>query len=116
MNIPHPINPEMRLRAVFLLFDSSHSIKNIYNNFQSCSNFSVPRFSSSQLTVHLNFNHIIELYYLESSRPLKMAHQLQVCALNPKSIQQTNMKLCLSIFHENTITTLRHYKEERKKL
>lgn len=76
--------------------------------------FSVPSFQSGA-TIQADFSHIVELFLLESSRPLKMARQLTPTALNPTSIQRTSMKLSLSIFSESTVAALRYYSENEQK-
>ena len=49
-----------------------------------------------------HFQHVVDLYNLESPMSLKKAHRLTAAALQPKSIEKTSVKLATSVFSEST--------------
>ena len=96
---------------IFLIFDPTHIIKNIYNNFLSkrllelpC----VPPLVPNQ--VRASFGDIDSVYSKECQKPLKIAHRLSETVLHPKAIEKVNVKLALSVFHESTVNALRHFR------
>lgn len=95
---------------LFLMFDSTHDLKNVYNNFQKRKHFECPEFRP-QLPdgCKANFNHIVDLYNHEASSSLKKAHKLSPAVLNPKSIEKTSMKLSTAVFCESTRDALNYY-------
>ena len=95
---------------IFLIFDSTHVIKNIYNNFQSKRIFQLPRLEplvANNITAR--FSDIEEVYNNENHKPLKIAHKLTETVMKPKTIEKVNVKLAMSLLHESTINALRVY-------
>ncbi len=115
--IDHPFNPG---HPLFLLFDTTHNMKNIYNNWVSkqleCINF----FSGIALELSISqvnrdvfkmpdgytdligggstahFSHIKNLFFKEEHLPLKVAHKLKRISLNPNNIARTSPLHALS--------------------
>jgi len=74
-------------QPIYLLFDPVHVLKKVYNNFQSRKVFECPEFGENLLTgCCADFNHIVDLYHIESSAALKKAHKLSMpcCAESQK--------------------------------
>jgi hypothetical protein len=97
-------------QPVYLIFDPVHDIKNVYNNFQSRKLFQCPpmiRNLPDGCTA--NFHHLVELFNLELTMPLKKAHRLSPTVLAPKNIEKTSAKLATSVFNESTRDALRFY-------
>lgn len=68
---------EVSNQPIYLLFDPVHTLKNIYNNFQKKRLFKCPAFGPNlQNGCVANFEHIVDLHYMESSMPLRKAHKL----------------------------------------
>jgi len=97
-------------QPIFLLFDPVHSIKNVYNNFQSRKVFECPPMERNLPTgCCANFNDITELYKKESTMALKKAHRLTPSSLDPKSIEKTSVRLAVAVFSESTRDALQFY-------
>ena len=94
---------------MFLLFDTTHVWKCIYNNFCNKKEFICPDFDGQEIAP--DFNHIVELYKLELGQPVKIAHKLNDKVLNPQPIEKTNVELADRLFHESTIAALDYYSE-----
>ncbi|MCP4475159.1 MAG: hypothetical protein GY821_11480, partial [Gammaproteobacteria bacterium] len=107
---PSTTNPHTG-QPIFLIFDPVHNLNNIYNNFQSRKDFVFPDFGNPGAYITASFKHIEELYGLESSKPIKLAHKLSLKALDPKSIEKCSTKLAFSVFHESTRDALKFYSE-----
>lgn len=113
ISIPNPVASE---KPLFLLFDSVHNMKNIYNNFQKRKTFQFPPLiSGDESSGKANFNHIKELFQLEVAMPIKLGYKLSPKSLEPKSIEKMKVNLCLSVFDESTISALKHYSSEKRK-
>ncbi len=95
-------------KRFFLLFDSVHNFKNIYNNFLTRGSFQCPDFGEQKIGQPL-FIHLKQLYDLECGKTIKMAYLLTDKVLNPSSIEKTNVKLADALFHESTIGALEYY-------
>ena len=93
---------------VYLLFDTVHNFKNVYNNFINKGMFECPDFNGEKIGNPM-FAHIVKLYDLELQKPAKMAHKLTEKVLHPSAIERTNVKLFDSMFHESTIHALQYY-------
>jgi len=103
-------------QPIYLIFDPVHDLKNVYNNFQSRKTFRCPpmhRYLPEGC--HAQFQHIIDLYNMESGMTLKKAHKLNPASLQPKSIEKTSCKLAVSVFSESTRDALRFYATNEKK-
>ena len=59
--------------------------------------------------LHANCAHIRQLYDLVSTKVVKMAHKITDKAINPVSIEKTNVHLADACFHNSTINALRYY-------
>ena len=95
---------------IFLLFDPTHIVKNIYNNFLTKKVFKMPMLSpilSQNLTAR--FSDVKNVYDLERHKPLRIAHKLTKTVLNPKTIEKVNVKHAMSLLHESTCTALKQY-------
>jgi len=108
-SIPNPCDPDSPL---YLTFDTTHNVKNIYNNFQSKKVFVCPPFSPQSSSFTANFQHIEELYYLERDKSVKIAHKLRAASLNPTNLQRTSVKHSASVFCESTAQGLSFYAPE----
>jgi hypothetical protein len=118
--IPHPCRLESPL---FLLFDMTHNIKNVFNNYESRRIFILPPpspplstflglpndYALNPTTITANFDHIQQLYSMEADKPVKAAHKLKRSCFNPTSIEKTSVKFASAIFHESTHNALTHY-------
>ena len=90
-------NPFVTNGQIYLIFDPTHNIKNLYNNFQKRRKFVCPAFQPIlNERTEANFSDIDEIYEVEKCKPLKFAHKLNESVLNPKSIEKTNVKLALA--------------------
>ncbi len=104
----HPTIPNDKL---FLLFDSVHNFKNIFNNFNNRKEFVAPDFEGKKM--HANFSHIEALYEFELGKPVKMAYKLSEKVLHPSAIEKTNVMLADSLFHDSTINALKFYGQDK---
>ncbi len=113
-SIPHPQLPD---ESLFLMFDSVHNFKNIYNNFLNRRVFRLPPFpnaemwtaSQDQEQFSAQVAHVEELYYKELGKPVKLAYKLSEKVLHPTAIEKTNVQLADSFFHDSTISALKFY-------
>ena len=80
-------------KPLFLLFDFTHNIKNIYNIFLRRSKMHI---WSSTLNCVAQFSHIKRLYALEEFKTLKVAFALTKVSLNPSSLSRTSPLHALS--------------------
>ena len=112
-SIEHPVRRNERL---FLLFDFTHNFKNIFNHFVNKKMMHIPSHGHNEVLespCFANFQHVIKLYGLEESKPLKVAHSLKKVSLNPSSIARISPShalseysaFCLS-FQKNTLVVL----------
>ena len=77
-SVSHPTKSDERL---FLLFDFTHNMKNIFNNFVSRKTMYIPETADEQNILGgrciAKFAHIQRLYAIEEHKPLKVAHSLK---------------------------------------
>ena len=95
---------------IFLLFDRTHIIKNVYNNFQSKKLFQLP--SLDPLVpdaITARFSDVESVHSNECHKPLKIVHKLTETVLRPSSIEKVNVKLAMALLHESTIHALKEY-------
>ena len=95
---------------IFLIFDPTHIIKNIYNNLVNRRVFEMPCMTpilDTPLTA--SFADIEKVYNLECQKPLRIAHRLTETVLKPNSIEKVNVKFALAVFHESTVIGLKEY-------
>ena len=89
---------------IFLIFDPTHIIKNIYNNLVNRRVFemrSMTPILDSPLTA--SFADIVKVYNLECQKPLRIAYCLTETVLKPNNIEKVNVKFALVVFHESTV-------------
>ena len=111
--IPHPFHVG---KSVYVIIDPTHTIKNVYNNFQRRRLFKMPAFPGEhENPFNASFDHIEQLYNLELCKPLRMAHKLRYACLYPTNIQRCNVSLCLSVFDDSTVNALLYYVQEHNK-
>jgi hypothetical protein len=108
--IPHPMDNNSK---IFLLFDSVHVFKNLYNNLINRKVFKCPPFAGEPVSA--NAQHTRDLYELEMGRSVKYAHKLTERVLNPKSIEKTNVDLACRFFHESTVHGLEYFAKNEGK-
>ncbi len=104
-SVPHPVSKN---EVLFLLFDSVHNFKNLYNNFHNRRELRAPGFDDEE-ELHGHFRHLEELYELELGKPAKLAYKLTEKVLHPSAIERTNVKLADAVFHDSTISALEFY-------
>ena len=95
---------------IFLIFDSIHIIKKIYNNLVNRRVFemlSITPILDSSLTA--SFADKEKVYNLECQNPSRIAHRLTETVLKLNSIEKVNVKLALTVFHESTVIGLKKY-------
>ena len=95
---------------IFLIFDPTHIVKNIYNNFLSKRVFKLPTMPLLiPNTITARFDDIVAVHNYECQKPLKIAHCLTDTVLQPKTIEKVNVKLALAVFHESTVNALKYF-------
>ena len=95
-SIQHPLRENERL---FLFFDFTHNMKNIYNIFVNRKIMHPPTTGHKKLlgeSCTAKFAHIARLYALEENKSLKIAFDLKKVSLNPSSIARTSPQHALS--------------------
>ena len=95
-SIDHPTRPGERL---FLLFDFTHNLKNIFNSFLNRARMHLPTDDYEHTlgdSCTAFFLHIKRLYALEEHKPLKIACKLKKASLNPSGIARTSPQHALS--------------------
>lgn len=70
-------------------------MKNVYNNWLSKKYFQLPPGHISQEEIIADFNHIKQLFALEETNPLKIAHRLNMTCIGPSNIQKQSIKHAL---------------------
>ena len=97
--IAHPTRPGEQL---FLIFDFTHYLKNIFINFVSKGHMHIPTngfeslLGSPCLRLFSNIKHI---YALEEHKSLKVAHSLKKSSLNPSNIAKTSPQHAICKYH-----------------
>ena len=106
-SVSHPTKSDKRL---FLLFDFTHNMKNIFNNFVSRKTMYIPETADEQNILGgrciAKFAHIQRLYAIEEHKPLKVAHSLKKASLNPSNIARTSPQHALSKFETSIGLTM----------
>ena len=97
ISIVQPTKPDERL---FLLFDFTHNMKNIFNNFLNKNVMHIPAKADVSNILGgkciAKFSDIKRLYAIEEHKPLKMAHRLRKASLNPSNLARTSPHHALS--------------------
>lgn len=101
----NPLNPNLEL---FVLIDPTHTVKNLYNNFQKSKGFCIPSIDNIG-GYSPKFQHIVQLYEMESTRQPRLAHRLSLTCLRPSNIQRTSAKLAYSVFDESTANAMEYF-------
>jgi len=97
-------------QPIFLIFDPVHTIKNVYNNFQSRKIFECPAMQRNlPHGCSADFNHVCQLHHKESTITLKKAHKLSQATLDLKSMEKISVRLAISVFSESTHDALQFY-------
>ena len=93
------MHPTRKTERLFLLFDFTHNLKNIFNAFVNKDQMNVPT-NGHELILGdkcmASFAHIKRLYALEKGKTLKIAHSLKKASLNPSNIARTSSLHALS--------------------
>ena len=106
---PYITNP-LNGKKLFIVFDPTHNMKNVYNNFISRKVFVCPLFPSFfPCETTAKFDDLYQVYENERTKILKLAPRLNSSVLWPTNLEKVNVKLANSCFHESTINALRHY-------
>lgn len=110
ISVPHPCSST---RPLFLLFDTTHNIKNMYNNFMKKRSFEVPTDLLSdpqnQCQYKVLFSDIETIYHEELGKPIKVGYKITKKVLNPVGIERISAKLSHALFDESTIHALELY-------
>ena len=86
-------HPTQKDKYLYLLFDFTHCLKNIFNNFLNKNRMHLPSTGYEAISGDFcvaEFSHIKRLYALEKHKTLKIAHKLKKNSLNPRSIARTS--------------------------
>ena len=88
-----------KTKRLFLLFDFTHNLKNIFDAFVNKDRMNVPTNGHEPILGDkciASFAHIKRLYALEEEKTLKIAHSLKKASLNPSNIARTSPLHALS--------------------
>lgn len=88
--VDHPNHENEKL---FLLFDSTHNLKNIFNNFHVRQKFRFPTLEGAVKKAY--FQDLVSVYKREGNQPLRRAHKLTKDILHPSSISKVSPKYAL---------------------
>lgn len=89
--VEHPNYPDEKL---FLLFDSTHNLKNVFNNFHVRQVFRYPTLDGNSIDKAC-FRDLVSIYKNESGQSLRRAHKLTKDILNPSSTSKVSPKHAL---------------------
>ena len=106
-SVAHPTKPN---EILFLLFDFTHNMKNIFNNFVSRKVMHIPEIPDDNVfggKCVAQFSHLKQLYAIEEHKPLKVAHSLKKASLNPSNIARTSPQHALSKWFQSTYGILK---------
>ena len=107
--IVHPTRSDEKL---FLLFDTTHNFKNIFNNFINKGRFNIPTHANEDIlgkTCSPCFSHLKHVYAIEEHKPLKIAHALKKVSLNPSGIARTSPQHAFGKFYLLLDSILNYY-------
>ena len=92
--IDHPFIPGEKL---FMWFDPTHNLKNLFNIWSSRKRFSLPTCGTEEPNhAAADFGHVVALQELEATKTVKVAHSLTSNSLYPSNIQKTSPRFALS--------------------
>ena len=116
---PYVLNPFDLTRKIHLLFDFTHLLKCIYNNFRGKDSFVCPKFDEddedderSRSISYPTFQHVIQLHNLEMGETVKYAHKLSDKVINPLALEKTDVSLAVSLVTDSTIGGLYHFSKK----
>lgn len=97
-------HPAVEGKKMYLLFDSTHNIKNAFNNWNRKHEFHYPLDFEDLLDPNgvASFRHIFQLTQREETMALKVARKLTKPSLYPTSIEKTSPKHALGKFISNS--------------
>ena len=104
-SISNPFNNE----PIFVLFDSTHNLKNVYNNLVNRTFFEYQTETGSSFCRMERLKKLVEL---ENDRALKLAPHLKNRHLQPSNLDRLSTKPALAVFNEKTIAALESYSSE----
>jgi len=107
-SVDHPTRPG---EPLFLLFDFTHNLKNIFNNFVNKQRFNLPTSGFEDIlgsACTAMFSHINKLYALEEYKTLKIAFRLKKASLNPSNIARTSPQHALSEYSSLSFESLKN--------
>ncbi|KAG1674549.1 Histone H2B.3 [Nymphon striatum] len=97
---------------VVLICMDNHPVNRSYITKILCEDFN----SIDSIPINTaSFHDLIDLYNIESDKPIRMAHKLTTTCLNPISIEKTSVKLACAIFHESTRDALKFFTSQMNK-
>ena len=103
-SIVNPVSGE----KMFLLWDSVHNFKNVYNNWVNKGTFEYPAFDEdSYVPLVADFNDIRALHDREKHLPVKTAHELKTMSMRPSNIDRLSVQHAVSVFDDSTLSALK---------
>ena len=106
--IQNPFKPDEK---IFLLYDTVHIFKCLYNIFLKRIHFEIPAFKEFP-EMKPDFGHIKKIYEMEYGKSVKYAYKLNDKCLASQPIERCNVNLANAIFHESTINALEVYSSQ----
>ena len=103
-------HPYAENRKLFLMYDSVHNFKNIFNNLLKAQEFRLPYLLGlCDQPIWAKYSNVMNLCEIEKDKPLKIAYKINKSILNPTGIQRVSAKFSFAVFHESTIHGLKQY-------
>jgi len=102
-SMDNPHNPSL---PIHVLFDSTHNIKNFYNNLVNKKEFTYPDGPS---TSQCKLEHLSQLMEEETPMTLKLAPHLSNRFIDPSNFERLSTKPALAVFNEKTVAALEFY-------
>lgn len=106
-------HPYIENEKMFLFFDFTHNLKNIFNNWLKKSKMNPVTAGFEDLLGEecvAHYSHVKQLYKLEEDRAVKVAFSLNANSLNPINISRTSPKHALSkYFHLHCMNAIIFY-------
>ncbi|PAA94070.1 hypothetical protein BOX15_Mlig022091g1 [Macrostomum lignano] len=105
LSMRHPCDDQ---KEIFLLMDTTHNIKNVYNNFQRRGVFHCPAFDNCSNFV-ARFSDVEAIFEIERGQSSKIAFRLSEKVLRPLNVERTSASLAAAVFDDTTVSALRLY-------
>ena len=99
-------NPFKNNCPIYIMFDTAHNMKNIYNNFINRGEFIFPGSNENECC---SLSDIVSLIDKETSKAIKLAPQLKPVYIPPSNLDRLSVKPSLAVFNEKTVAALRFY-------